>query len=128
MLNAQNRVHYLGPIYERERLFALRQNAFAYIHGHTVGGTNPSLLEAMACGNLVIAKDVEFNREVLGDLGRYFVSADDLTHLLDDVDRADPAAVEQTGQSYKQIITQRFQWRQIVDAYAGVVEDALSST
>ncbi len=66
---ADPRVHLLGPIYEPEHIEALFLGAKAYIHGHEVGGTNPSLVTAMGCGRLVLAHDVAFNREVLGDNG-----------------------------------------------------------
>jgi glycosyltransferase involved in cell wall biosynthesis len=63
------RVRFLGPIYEPDRIEALFLGAKAYIHGHEVGGTNPSLVTAMGCGRLVLANDVRFNREVLAGTG-----------------------------------------------------------
>lgn len=59
-------IYFTGAIYNQEILNMLRQNCFAYIHGHSVGGTNPSLLEAMMMKNIIIAHDNEFNREVCG--------------------------------------------------------------
>lgn len=73
-----NNIHLVGSIYELELLNMLRQNNFAYIHGHTVGGTNPSLLEAMIMKNIILAHDNGFNREVLGDCGIYFKDFTDL--------------------------------------------------
>lgn len=63
------RIRFLGPIYEPEHIEALYLGARAYIHGHEVGGTNPSLVTAMGCGRLVLAHDVPFNREVLAGSG-----------------------------------------------------------
>ena len=63
------RIRFLGPVYELGHLEALHLGAKAYLHGHEVGGTNPSLLGAMACGTLVLAHDVRFNREVLAGTG-----------------------------------------------------------
>ncbi len=63
------RVIFLGPVYEEGHIEQIHLHAFAYIHGHEVGGTNPSLLKAMACGNIILANDVKFNREVLNDHG-----------------------------------------------------------
>jgi glycosyltransferase involved in cell wall biosynthesis len=63
------RVRFLGPIYEPDQIEALYLGARAYIHGHEVGGTNPSLVTAMGCGRLVLAHDVRFNREVLAGTG-----------------------------------------------------------
>ncbi len=66
------RIHMLGFIYDKDILRELYCNCFAYIHGNEVGGTNPTLLEAMASGCFVISRDVAFNREVLQDAGIYF--------------------------------------------------------
>ncbi len=73
-----NNIIFLGSIYDLEILDMLRQNCFAYIHGHTVGGTNPSLLEAMIMKNIIIAHDNEFNREVCGESALYFEEYKDL--------------------------------------------------
>jgi glycosyltransferase involved in cell wall biosynthesis len=71
------RIHLLGGVWDQELLNELYANAFAYLHGHSVGGTNPSLLRAIGCATPVLAFDVNFNREVLGVDGIYF--ADELT-------------------------------------------------
>jgi glycosyltransferase involved in cell wall biosynthesis len=80
------RVVLYGPEYDQGKLLALRTYARGYIHGHSVGGTNPSLVEAMGCGSLVIAHDNTFNREVLGTAGYYFSNAAELSQVLDDCD------------------------------------------
>jgi len=126
LLNGQERVRFVGPIYDRKRVAAMRLNAFAYVHGHSVGGTNPSLLEAMACANFVIAKDVEFNREVLGGLGRYFATADDLMQILNDLEQADPGMIQRTGEAGRAIVETQFKWESVVDAYARVVAAAMA--
>lgn len=67
-LAARNeRVHWFGHVSDDQRLFSLWQHAGAYFHGHSVGGTNPALVQAMACGAPIVARDTVFNREVLGD-------------------------------------------------------------
>jgi glycosyltransferase involved in cell wall biosynthesis len=71
-------VSFLGPIYDTERLDALRAGALTYVHGHTVGGTNPSLLEAMAAGNLCICADNVFNRSTTDSQGLFFASSEGL--------------------------------------------------
>jgi glycosyltransferase involved in cell wall biosynthesis len=63
------RILFLGPVYEEGHIEQLHLHAYLYLHGHEVGGTNPSLLKAMACGNIIIAHDVRFNREVLDGNG-----------------------------------------------------------
>lgn len=65
-------VRFLGGIYQKPVLDALRHHTRLYLHGHSVGGTNPSLLEAMACGTLIAAHDNPFNRAVLRDSALFF--------------------------------------------------------
>lgn len=76
------RVVFLGPIWDRSVLAALRLNCFVHIHGHEVGGTNPSLLEALGCSNAILAIDVSFNREVAGDAALYFSDSKELAGLI----------------------------------------------
>ncbi|MGV8858335.1 DUF1972 domain-containing protein [Rhodoglobus sp.] len=74
---ASDEVLFVGPIYEPDEVAALRFHSLGYLHGHTVGGTNPSLVEAMAAGNAVIAHDNPYNRWVAGDGAFYFTGVDD---------------------------------------------------
>ena len=75
-------ISFLGAIFDRDAVQALRYYARAYIHGHSVGGTNPSLVESLAAGNAVIAHDNRFNRWVAGEGAHYFRSSFDLSELL----------------------------------------------
>lgn len=77
--NDDSNVFFLGSIYCQDFLNMLRQNCAAYIHGHSVGGTNPSLLEATISRNIIIAHDNEFNREVCGKFAFYFKNIPELT-------------------------------------------------
>ncbi len=65
-------IKFVGTIFNAEKLNALRCFSKVYYHGHSVGGTNPSLLDAMACGCIIVAHDNPFNKEVLGDTGTFF--------------------------------------------------------
>ena len=67
----QSRVHWLGHVSDDDKLFSLWQHAGAYFHGHSVGGTNPALVQAMACGAPIVARDTVYNREVLGPGGQF---------------------------------------------------------
>jgi len=79
-----NRIMLNEPIIDRGGLYNLRLNAFGYIHGHTVGGTNPSLLEAMAAGNIILAHNNIFNREVLGESYEYiFINSKELKEKIE---------------------------------------------
>ena len=80
---ASSEVRFLGAIYDKAVVQALRFHSTAYVHGHQVGGTNPSLVEALGAGNAVIAHDNRFNRWVIGEGGRYFRDADSFAAVLD---------------------------------------------
>ena len=66
------RIKFVGTVYNKDLLKEIRKNAYGYLHGHEVGGTNPSLLEALATTNLNLLLDVGFNREVAMDGALYF--------------------------------------------------------
>lgn len=119
-----NRIRFAGTLFDRGRLNSLRYYARAYFHGHSVGGTNPSLLEAMACSNLVIAHDNPFNREVLGDSGLHWSTIDDLASIIDSVDERRVDA-EMRGRKASEIVRSRYQWDHIADVYLGLLKDAL---
>lgn len=95
---ADNRVRFLGAVWDQTLLDQLYGNAFTYVHGHSVGGTNPSLLRAMGAGAPVVAFDVNFNVEVANGGGRYFRDGDDVRHLLEGAE-ADPAATLRRGEA-----------------------------
>ncbi|MDA3905856.1 MAG: DUF1972 domain-containing protein [Bacteroidales bacterium] len=76
-------IRFIGPIYDMPALNYLRENSNLYFHGHSVGGTNPSLLEAMASKACICAHDNPFNRAILEDGGFYFQTSIDITKLLD---------------------------------------------
>ena len=75
-------VRFVGAIYDHEVVKVLRFHARAYIHGHRVGGTNPSLVEALAAGNAIVAHENRFNRWVAGEAARFFHGAEDLEEIL----------------------------------------------
>jgi glycosyltransferase involved in cell wall biosynthesis len=91
---ASDEVMFIGAIYDRAVVQALRFHCVAYIHGHQVGGVNPSLVEALGAGNAVIAHDNRFNRWVLGDHGLYFTDADSFETVVERV-LAKPAALSE---------------------------------
>lgn len=75
-------IKFVGAIYQKERLNSLRKYAKLYFHGHTVGGTNPSLLEAMALGASIVAHNNPFNFSVLENLGDYFSDKEDVCRFI----------------------------------------------
>ncbi|TWT16601.1 beta 1-4 rhamnosyltransferase Cps2T [Streptococcus sp. sy010] len=110
------RIKFVGTVYDRELLTYLRQEAFAYLHGHEVGGTNPGLLEALAHTNLNLVLDVDFNRQVAQDTVLYWKKDDDsLTDLLDAYEKElDFSAL---GQKAKQLMRESYTWERIVEQY-----------
>jgi len=80
---ADKRVHFLGSVWDQSLLDELYANAFTYQHGHSVGGTNPSLLRAVGAGAATDAFSVSFNRDVLGDAGRYWSTAAEVGALVE---------------------------------------------
>ena len=90
---ADARVRFTGGLWDQDLLDQLYANALVYWHGHSVGGTNPSLLRAMGAGAPTNAFDVDFNREVLGGEGRYFRNPADVGRLAEDAEAAPSATV-----------------------------------
>jgi len=99
------------PTYDVAHLAALRRGAVGYIHGHSVGGTNPSLVEAIFHTDRVLAFDCSFNRATLDDTGAYFADADALARLI-----ADPGAGRVQPQQLGEL-RGRYVWRRISDEY-----------
>jgi rhamnosyltransferase len=115
----RDRVIFTGGIYRNRLLDMLRQHNYAYIHGHSAGGTNPSLLEAMILRNLIIAHDNQFNREVGVDSLGYFRDADELAAAIN--------AVEGDFGNYRQLkekaharVTDHYSWDKIAREYDAV--------
>jgi glycosyltransferase involved in cell wall biosynthesis len=79
---SSEKVKFIGSIFDKNELNSLRYYSFLYFHGHSVGGTNPSLLEAMASSCVICAHDNKFNRAVLGENGYYFCNSHDISELL----------------------------------------------
>lgn len=114
---ASDGLRFVGTVYDQRVLVALRSHCRAYLHGHSVGGTNPSLLEAMACGNAVIAHDNVFNREVLGSCGRFFQTEADLASELQAFDRLSAGDVAELGRDARARIRESYTWSRITDRY-----------
>lgn len=113
----------LGAVYEPERLRPLRRHAHAYVHGHSVGGTNPSLLEAMGAANLVFAHDNPFNREVLGEDAVYWHDEAGLERAFEDDEELDPAVRERLRGACFARARDRYGWERIADAYAALIRE-----
>ena len=111
-----SRLRFIGTVYDPCRLTALRYHSFAYMHGHSVGGTNPSLLEAMGCGNLIFAHDNPFNRETLGPCGFYFENATALSLSIDRAEQAD-AELGPLREAARMRASSQYRWSDVVTRY-----------
>lgn len=116
--DADERIAFVGTVYDAELLEAIRQNAYGYIHGHEVGGTNPSLLEALATTDLNLLLDVSFNREVGEDGALYWKKdTDDLKALIDKLDDMVSEDILAMGKRAKERIANHYSWEMIIEKY-----------
>lgn len=122
---ASDEVRFPGAIFDSGRLQALRFHSALYLHGHTVGGTNPSLVEAMGAGNAVVAHDNRYNTWVAGPGNAYFRGADDLGDLLDDL-LADPRRRRRMGEASRARHREEFTWDHIGAQYEQSLLTALA--
>lgn len=113
------RVKFVGTVYDQELLKYIRENAFAYFHGHEVGGTNPSLLEALESTKLNLLLDVGFNREV-GEDGALYWKKDQLAHVIDQAEQLDAQSIADLNEKSSRRIAEAFTWEKIVTDYEKV--------
>ncbi|MCC4509706.1 DUF1972 domain-containing protein [Limosilactobacillus reuteri] len=115
------RIKFVGTVYDSELLKYIRENAFGYLHGHSVGGTNPSLLEALSSTKLNLLYDVGFNREVGQDSALYWTKEDfDLAHLLETTVNMPENEIEKTNQKSNDRIKNNYSWQFITKQYQKV--------
>lgn len=117
-----SRIKFVGTIYHRELLKKIRENAFAYLHGHEVGGTNPSLLEALGSTKLNLLYDVCFNREVAEDAVLYWTKEKgDLSSLICQAEQISTEEIERYGKAAKKRIENAYSWEHIAEQYEKVM-------
>ena len=119
------RIVFAGTVYDSELLQAIRQNAYGYIHGHEVGGTNPSLLEALAATDLNLLLDVPFNREVGGDAAIYWKKDEGaLQAVLSRMDYFGETEKKALGKCAKERIENLYSWGKIVNEYESIFAES----
>ena len=117
-----SRVRFLGGIYDQELLNQIYGNCRTYVHGHSVGGTNPSLLRAMGAGAPVLAYDCEFNREVTAERAIFWRDAEQLATVLDDVAAGDlDEELESLSLAGRKRVAEDYQWEAVTDAYESLL-------
>ena len=104
-------IHLVDSVYNLDELYALSNQCECYIHGHSAGGTNPSLVEAMSFGKPIIAFDVVYNRETTENKATYFKDCKELIELLYE---------DKDGKSMKEIAQRRYTWKHIAMQYEAI--------
>ena len=118
---ADKRIKFVGTVYNQELLKKIRENAYAYFHGHTVGGTNPSLIEALGSTEINLLIDVEFNKEVAEDCAFYWErSKGSLEKLIDKVDHMEVDQIVEMGWKAKRHVSEKYTWEIICKKYEDV--------
>ncbi|WP_425992857.1 DUF1972 domain-containing protein [Brevundimonas sp. TWP2-3-2] len=116
---ASEEVRFVGPIYG-DRVAVLRYHALGYFHGHTVGGTNPSLVEALAAGNPVFAHDNPYNRWVAQDAAVYFADQSELSRSIEEV-LASPDRLEAMSAAARRRFAEEFTWDHVAQIYETIL-------
>ena len=112
------RIRFVGTVYDQELLMKIRENAYGYFHGHEVGGTNPSLLEALGCTELNLLLNVGFNREVAEEAALYWTKeAGDLAALIEKADALPTEEIASLSKKAKNRIATAYSWQFICDEY-----------
>lgn len=115
------RIKFVGTVYDQELLKKIRENAYAYLHGHTVGGTNPSLIEALGSTDLNLLVDVGFNKEVAEDCALYWSREEgSLATLINEVETMDQEKIDELGRKAKERVKKNYSWELITNLYESV--------
>ena len=115
------RIKFVGTVYNQELLKKIRENAYAYFHGHTVGGTNPSLIEALGSTDLNLLVDVGFNKEVAEDCALYWSrEKGNLAALIERADKMSAEQIMEIGKKAKERVAKEYTWEKICGQYEDV--------
>lgn len=115
------RIKFVGTVYDKELIKKIRENAYGYLHGHSVGGTNPSLIEALASTDLNLLYDVGFNREVGLDTAIYWNKEDkNLANLIDECDEYSDEKIKEYATLSSNRVNEAYTWKKIVNDYEKV--------
>lgn len=115
---SDKRIRFVGTVYDQELLMKIREQAYGYFHGHEVGGTNPSLLEALGSTQLNLLLNVSFNKEVAQDTALYWSKEEgSLSSLIHQVETFSQRQREELGKKAKQRIQDAYSWQFICDRY-----------
>lgn len=117
--NNDERIEFKGGVWDTPKIRLMQNNSYLYFHGHSVGGTNPSLLEAMASEALIAAHNNPFNKAVLTSDAYYFSNAADVRQLVENVQRKDTERNMVNNNLRK--IQYQFNWEKVIDQYENFI-------
>lgn len=123
----ESSIHFVGGIYDFEKINSIRYYSSAYFHGHSVGGTNPSLLEAMASECFIMAHNNEFNKSVLNENALYFTNSEDVKNILNNIDETTQKYRENFTSANLEIIRKEYSWEKLIDDHEEYFYSILSS-
>lgn len=115
----------LDPIYDLGKLKTLRSRASLYVHGHSAGGTNPSLVEAMHFAKPILAYDCNFNRATTEDKALFFTDGDKLLNLIGTIDAT---KAEQVGRDMQEIAKRRYTWKVVAGEYFSLLQNQIGTS
>lgn len=110
-------VKFVGGIYDFDKLNSIRHFSFAYFHGHSVGGTNPSLLEAMASNCFILANNNIFNKAVLNDSAIYYSNVTEVSNILNSIENLAEKYKETFITQNLEVIRQEYSWEKLIDEH-----------
>jgi glycosyltransferase involved in cell wall biosynthesis len=119
------RIRMIGGVWDQDLLNSLYSGSASYLHGHSVGGTNPSLLRAMGAGATVVAWEVTFNREVLGGTGRFFSNSSDLAAAVEEIE-SNPLAARALGEDARKRAATEYRWDDVALGYDRLCQSLLA--
>lgn len=118
---SDSRIKFVGTVFDRPLINRIRKQSYVYFHGHEVGGTNPSLLEAMACECAICAIDVAFSREVVGKNGLYFEKREGhLADMINELENTELREIENIGKDNAVRVREVYDWQFIADEYENI--------
>lgn len=114
---SEKSLKFVGGIYDFDKINSIRHFSFAYFHGHSVGGTNPSLLEAMASDCFILANNNIFNKAVLGNNAIYYQTNRDVAYLLNQISCLAEQYKEKFIKNNLEVIRQEYSWEKLIDEH-----------
>ena len=121
-------VRFVGGIFDFQKLNSLRYYSLAYFHGHSVGGTNPSLLEAMASSCFILSHNNVFNKTVLNDNALYYNNKNEVTSILNRIDDLVLSYKEEFVNRNLDVIRNEYSWEKLIDEHEKYFKDILHSS